>query len=162
MWGCRGIAPPFLTSVLDGGEWSASRSGRFIPGEGASGTHWMGGWVGPRAGLDRVKKSKISFSCRELNPGRPGRSPPLYRLSSYNKRLDRWRFMYPIYVLLLRLEYFSQDGLVAKTKDMTRVQSSTLEIPFDVNTTSAWMICIIQIMDTSVSHCETETASANI
>jgi hypothetical protein len=25
------IAPPFLTSALDGGEWSASRHGRFNP-----------------------------------------------------------------------------------------------------------------------------------
>jgi hypothetical protein len=36
-----------LTSALDGGEWSASRSGRFTPRERASGTHWIGGWVGP-------------------------------------------------------------------------------------------------------------------
>jgi hypothetical protein len=27
------IVPPFLTSALDGGEWSASRPGRFTPGE---------------------------------------------------------------------------------------------------------------------------------
>jgi hypothetical protein len=25
---------------------------RFTPGERALGTHWIGGWVGPRAGLD--------------------------------------------------------------------------------------------------------------
>jgi hypothetical protein len=37
----------FLTSTLDGCEWSALRHGRFIPG-----THWTGDWVGPRAGLD--------------------------------------------------------------------------------------------------------------
>jgi hypothetical protein len=30
----------FLTSILDGGEWSASRSGRFTPRERALGTHW--------------------------------------------------------------------------------------------------------------------------
>jgi hypothetical protein len=38
----------FLTSAPDGGEWSASRPGRFIPGESASRTHWID-WVGPRA-----------------------------------------------------------------------------------------------------------------
>jgi hypothetical protein len=27
------MAPPFLTSTLDGGEWSASRPGRFTAGE---------------------------------------------------------------------------------------------------------------------------------
>jgi hypothetical protein len=56
--GSGGIAPPFLTSALDGGEWSGSHPGRFIPGEIATGTHWMGGWVGPRAGLDAVEKRK--------------------------------------------------------------------------------------------------------
>jgi hypothetical protein len=35
----------------NGGEWSASRPGRFTPGEIARGTKWIGGWVGPRAGL---------------------------------------------------------------------------------------------------------------
>jgi len=43
-----------LTSELDGGEWPASRSCRFIPGERTSSTHWIRGWVGPRAGLDGV------------------------------------------------------------------------------------------------------------
>jgi hypothetical protein len=31
-----------LTSALDGGEWSASRPGRFTPRERAPGTHWIG------------------------------------------------------------------------------------------------------------------------
>jgi hypothetical protein len=34
-----------LTSAVDGGEWSASRPGRFTPRERAPGTHWIGGWV---------------------------------------------------------------------------------------------------------------------
>jgi hypothetical protein len=48
------ITPPFLTSALDGGESSGSCPGCFVPGERALGTHWIGGWVGPRAGLDTV------------------------------------------------------------------------------------------------------------
>jgi hypothetical protein len=35
IWGSGGIAPPFLNSALDGGEWSASGPGRFNTGEGA-------------------------------------------------------------------------------------------------------------------------------
>jgi hypothetical protein len=46
----------FLTSALVGGEWLASRPGRFTPGEIASGTHWKGVWVGPRTGLGYVDK----------------------------------------------------------------------------------------------------------
>jgi len=30
----------------------------FTPGERASGTHWVGGWVGPSAGLDMVVRRK--------------------------------------------------------------------------------------------------------
>jgi hypothetical protein len=49
----------FLTSALAGGEWSASRPGRFTPGERGPGTHCIGGWVDPRAGLDDVEKREI-------------------------------------------------------------------------------------------------------
>jgi hypothetical protein len=31
-------------------------------------THWIGGWVGPRAGLDTVVKRKIPSLCEESNP----------------------------------------------------------------------------------------------
>jgi hypothetical protein len=51
----RKKAPPFLTSALDEGEWSASRPCRFNPRERAPSTHWIGGWVNPRAGLDAVE-----------------------------------------------------------------------------------------------------------
>jgi hypothetical protein len=44
-----------LTSALVEGEWSASRPCCFIPRERALGTHLVGGWVGPRAGLDHVE-----------------------------------------------------------------------------------------------------------
>jgi hypothetical protein len=54
-----GIIPPFLTSALDGVEWSASRPGGFTPGEIGPGTYWIGGWVGPRAGLGVVEKRKF-------------------------------------------------------------------------------------------------------
>jgi hypothetical protein len=43
-------------SALVGGEWSASRPGRFTPGERAPSTYWIGGWEGPRAGLDDMEK----------------------------------------------------------------------------------------------------------
>jgi hypothetical protein len=72
----------FLTSTLAGGEWSASRPGRFTPGERAPGTHWIGGWVDPRAGLEDVEERKfLTLPGLELRPlGRPARSQSLYRL----------------------------------------------------------------------------------
>jgi hypothetical protein len=48
-------APPFLTSAL------ASRPGHFVTGEIASDTHWIGGSVGSRAGLDAVEERKPLF-----------------------------------------------------------------------------------------------------
>jgi len=51
-----------LTTALDGGEWKASRPSRFTTGERARGTSWIGGWVGPRAGLDAVTNRKKSVS----------------------------------------------------------------------------------------------------
>jgi hypothetical protein len=53
------IAPSFFTSALNRREWSVSYPGRFTPGKGASGTHWTGGCVGPRGGLDTAEKRKF-------------------------------------------------------------------------------------------------------
>jgi hypothetical protein len=39
----------FVTSVLEGDESSASRNGRFIPGERSHDTHSTGWWVGLKA-----------------------------------------------------------------------------------------------------------------
>jgi hypothetical protein len=72
----------FLTLALDGGEWPASRPGRFTLGERAPGTHCIGGWVGLRTGLDDVKKCKFltQLELELRTPCRPARSWSLYRL----------------------------------------------------------------------------------
>jgi hypothetical protein len=41
------------------------------PRERAPGTHWIGGWSGPRAGLDAVSKRKIPIPRRDSNPDYP-------------------------------------------------------------------------------------------
>jgi hypothetical protein len=64
-WGVEVKPHAFLTSALDGGEWSASCPGRFIPWERAPATNWIGDRVGPRAGLDAMVKR------RESNHDRP-------------------------------------------------------------------------------------------
>jgi hypothetical protein len=73
----------FLNSALAGGEWSVSRPCRFTPGERAPSTHWIGGWVDPRAGLDHLqKRTFLTLPGLELGAlGRPARSKSLYRLS---------------------------------------------------------------------------------
>jgi hypothetical protein len=54
---------------------------RFAPRERTPGTHWIGGWVDPRAGLDAGARRKILCPCRRSNSDRPARSQILYRLS---------------------------------------------------------------------------------
>jgi hypothetical protein len=63
-------------------DWSASCPSCFAPGERAPCTHWIGGWVDPRAGLDDVEKRKfLTLSGLELRPlHRTARSQSLYRL----------------------------------------------------------------------------------
>jgi hypothetical protein len=78
----RCINTHFLNWALVGGERSASRPCRFILEERALGTHWIRGWVGPRAGLYAAEKRKIlTLPGLELRTvGCPARSQSLYRL----------------------------------------------------------------------------------
>jgi hypothetical protein len=60
-----------LTSALDGGGSSASPLDCFTRRERAPGTHWIGGWMGPRAVLDAMVNRKIPNPRREWNPRTP-------------------------------------------------------------------------------------------
>jgi hypothetical protein len=50
-----GTAPPFLTLALEGDDWSNSYPAHFTPEEIAPSTHWIGGWLSFRGGLDIVE-----------------------------------------------------------------------------------------------------------
>jgi hypothetical protein len=76
-----------LTSAPDGGEWSASHTSRFTPRDRAPGTHWIGGWLGPRAVLDAVVKRKIPNLRRESNP----RTPIVHPVAQRKWKLQQWR-----------------------------------------------------------------------
>jgi hypothetical protein len=78
-WGVEVQLHAFLSSVLYGGEWSASRPGRFTPRERAPCTHWIGGWVGSRAVLDTVVKRKIPSPRWESKPRTPLDQPVAQR-----------------------------------------------------------------------------------
>jgi hypothetical protein len=80
-WGSRGTAPSILTSVLGGEKWSVSRPGRFNPREIAPGTHWIGDWVGSRAGTDAVVRRKIPIPCRDSNLRSSSSKPSAIQLS---------------------------------------------------------------------------------
>jgi hypothetical protein len=76
-WGSGGMA------ALDGGEWSASRPGRFTARERAPGTHWIGVCVGPRAVRDAVVKREIPSPRRESNPRTPLGQPVAQRYTDW-------------------------------------------------------------------------------
>jgi hypothetical protein len=71
-WGSGGIAPLILWprhQIDVSGQLHAP--GHFTPRERAPGTHWIGGWVGPRAVLEAVVKRRIPSPRRESNPRTP-------------------------------------------------------------------------------------------
>jgi hypothetical protein len=75
-----------MTSALDGGECSAPCHGRaFTPGERTPGTHWTGGWVGPRAVLDTEDRGKILCPCWGSNPNHPVDEHRVLLISLYIK-----------------------------------------------------------------------------
>jgi len=65
--------------ALDGAEWSASRFGRFTPGERVLGGHWLGGWVGPTVGQEWWRRGKNPCPCRTSNPCRQAKLVELSR-----------------------------------------------------------------------------------
>jgi hypothetical protein len=99
----------FLTSVLVGGKWSASRSDRFTPEERAPGTHWVGGWVALSAGLDIEKRKFSSLPGLELRLiRRPVRSRSLCRLRYPGSDFKSQWFVYVLHTLLFKtLNFFS-------------------------------------------------------
>jgi hypothetical protein len=66
-----------MTAALEGGTGQQHSPAAFYPRERPD-THCTGGWVGPRAGLDKCGKSPPTGI---RSPRRPARSQSLYRLS---------------------------------------------------------------------------------
>jgi hypothetical protein len=79
--GSRYSSYSFINSALDGGEWSGPGRSRFTLGEITLGTHRIGGWVDPRAGLHTEATGKILSpvpGIEPLSPGRTARSQTLF------------------------------------------------------------------------------------
>jgi len=61
-----------LTSALDGVIVRVTPRPRFTPEERTPATHWTGGWVDPRAGLDTEATGKILLPLQGIEPRSPG------------------------------------------------------------------------------------------
>jgi hypothetical protein len=57
----------YLISVLDVGEWSASCPIHFTPRESVPSTHWIEGWLGPRAGMDAFVKRNATLIVHTIS-----------------------------------------------------------------------------------------------
>jgi hypothetical protein len=107
-FGSEGITP----RILDlGNKWKSvisftSRTTR----KRAPRTHWIGGWVGPRAGLDVVVKRKTPSTCWDSNP--PIIQPVAQRYTTELSQLLFYRWYSSIFTLLSAK---SPDSLVLFT-----------------------------------------------
>jgi hypothetical protein len=79
----------------------------FNPRERASGTHWIGGCVGPKAVLDAVVKRKIPSPRWESNPRTPIVQPVAQRYTDWAitalYKTDKLRYKFNTFILLSAL-----------------------------------------------------------
>jgi hypothetical protein len=59
--GVEGTLSVLLSPTLQRGEWSASRSGHFVPGK-VHDMHWLEGWVGLDMTMERTSASETQSS----------------------------------------------------------------------------------------------------
>jgi hypothetical protein len=91
MYGGSGGISSFLTSILDGRQWSVSRLCCFAPGETAPYTSYIGGCVSLRIGLDFMEERKTLLPLQGIEApilSRPVRS--LVARLSYPGSLADW------------------------------------------------------------------------
>lgn len=103
MCGNGGILNVFSTSAPDSGERSASRPGQFTSGENSTSAQRTGGWVGHRAALDAVQKTKclISAGNRTLRMS-------LYRLSHFGSEYNSQQLYMKVGIVILLWPFFSE------------------------------------------------------
>jgi hypothetical protein len=129
-----------MTLALVGGEWSAWRSSHFTPGKRAPSTHCIGGWVGPGANLDYMKKRKfLTLPGLEFwTLGHPAHSQSLYQLS-YPSFIQR---VYDLKLVSLHNKRFNVLGY-ARRLNFGKVHVSMQSVACNSFTLIRVLICII-------------------
>jgi hypothetical protein len=126
------------------GEWSASHPGLSTPVDRASGTHWIGGWVGHRAGLEAVR-NRTPFPWLSAPP------PPHYFLAlplaaaaTGSGSLVAWERVpnVPSFVSDVTLWHLSQPQVVTEfvTDFSIRTRNMTRNMFLNVSTNNAVFI----------------------
>jgi hypothetical protein len=98
-WGVEAQFHAFLTSALDGGEWSVSCPGRLTPRERARRTHWIRGWVDPTASLE---------GGEEKNSQPLGLEPPIIQPVAQRYTAELSRFLNDVLVWQIVVKFGSR------------------------------------------------------
>jgi hypothetical protein len=81
-WGSGCTGPRILDLGTRWRWWAASRADRFNPREKAPGTHWIGGWVYPRAGGEEKNSQPL-----------PEFEPPIIQPVAQRYTIELFRFL---------------------------------------------------------------------
>jgi hypothetical protein len=78
--GSGGVAPPFLASLLDGGQWSAWPYGAFYPHREIFRYVLDRSLSGPHSWSGRYREEKNLLPCQESKPEDPTRSHAIWTI----------------------------------------------------------------------------------
>jgi len=118
------------------------RPGRFIPREGP-GTHCTGGWVGPRAGLDRCGKSRPVVQQQRLLSGLGQGSQYTFPLPMCFKPLYRWRSIrFTCLHVTMALESFHNTFRDTQWRNVTQAWCSIHEL-IPSNSKVHWLLILL-------------------
>jgi hypothetical protein len=94
--GGKEVQLPLILNLCTRWGWvvSITPRPRFTPGERTPVTHWIGGWVDHRAGLDAEARGKILCHCRGSNPVRRAKGT---NICSHESPLSREFFRWTSY-----------------------------------------------------------------
>jgi hypothetical protein len=110
-WGEVGVQlHAFLTSALDGGEWSDLRPGRFTSERKNPGSHWVRVWMGPRAGFDPVAIQRCT-----------GLTNSVERESFHKGRIMRFVYSRKIYRLCVVVGFLVPSASPATVPEVSRI-----------------------------------------
>jgi hypothetical protein len=113
---------------------------RPYPQERASGTHWIGGWVGHRAVLDAVVKRQIPSLRWESNPKTPIIQSVAQRYTDYTKKYAVDIILARVYIFGTKFdEKYNSFHIVVKNSGRVR----TCELP--LNTVLVYEFDSVQI-----------------
>jgi hypothetical protein len=123
-WHC----PIIFVSALETGKWLLPCPGRYIPGNIASGIHWIGDRLGLRAGTYPIQKT-INLPLWELNPGRPASRYTDWAILTHNCYIIITIYYMRNYMLTYNITLLDLSGnslLVRNPKIYYRVRRSPI------------------------------------